>query len=553
MLPSNPPVFIRARRLHDELFAGQLVYARQVFADKGPHQCARNVIGKAVSAFVDLICAKGGFVAALRVLHRRSVGPRMRVPIHHLDRHVAVARVDKQPGTVSPVNFPICAFLFEPGQPPRSDKPSPDALVSTAILAAGQHHCGHTDKQRHYAERKQSFHVRFRHSCASSFLTPNVQKTFVRAVSRSFLLIAYSCRGLAFCSHVLKSQRYSRSTRGGAMVGQMIKQRTKNGDQHSAVVEMRAELARKIAAHVQAAGEQATAIPALTLYRRTAPTPCYPATYEPSLNVFVQGRKRINLGGTTYLCDESTFLLSSVDLPVVSQIVAASEEVPLLSLLLKLDMAVAREILGQEEFHALEGSSQARGIAIGKTTVELLKPCSRLLDLLDAPEDLPFLSNLIQREIVYRLLRGPQGERLRAIATLGDQSHRTAKAIAWLRANYTKPLRLEELAEVARMGISTLHHHFRALTAMSPLKYQKQLRLVAARERMLIEGLDAASAAFEVGYESASQFNREYKRFFGQPPIRDIKARRLAGFPTTSENNHSLSLDGADPRSVRLA
>jgi transcriptional regulator GlxA family with amidase domain len=153
----------------------------------------------------------------------------------------------------------------------------------------------------------------------------------------------------------------------------------------------------------------------------------------------------------------------------------------------------------------------------------------------DASEDIPFLSNLIQREIVYRLLRGPQGERLRAIATLGDQSHRTAKAIASLRANYTKPLRVEKLAAIARMGMSTLHHHFRALTAMSPLQYQKQLRLAAARERMLIEGLDAASAAFEVGYESASQFNREYKRFFGQPPMRDIKVRRLAGSAMVSD------------------
>jgi AraC-like DNA-binding protein len=313
------------------------------------------------------------------------------------------------------------------------------------------------------------------------------------------------------------------------MVGQVSKHRIKSRNEDAAVVDMRAEMARKIAAHVPAAGEQATAIPGLTLYRRTSPTPCYAATYEPSLNVFVQGRKRVNLGGTTYLCDESTFLLSSVDVPVVSQIVTASEEVPLLSLLLKLDMAIVRDILSQEEFHALEGSSQGRGIAIGKTTIDLLRPCSRLLDLLDAPEDIPFLSKLIQREIVYRLLRGPQGVRLRAIATLGDQSHRTARAIAWLRANYTKPLRAEELAAVARMGMSTLHHHFRALTAMSPLQYQKQLRLVTARERMLIEGLDAASAAFEVGYESASQFNREYKRFFGQPPVRDIKARRLAG------------------------
>jgi len=296
----------------------------------------------------------------------------------------------------------------------------------------------------------------------------------------------------------------------------------------SRAAELRAELVRKIAAHARTAGEHATPIAGLSLYRRTDTTPCYPATYEPSLNVFVQGQKRITLGGTTYLCDGSTFLLSSLDLPVVSQIVQASEAVPLLSMLLKLDMTAVREILNHAEFQSQNGSSEARGIAIGKTTVDLLKPCSRLLDLLDSPEDIPFLSGLIQREIVYRLLRGPQGARLRAIATLGDQSQRTAKAVAWLRDNYRKPLRLEELAEVARMGMSTLHHHFRALTAMSPLQYQKQLRLVAARERMLIEGLDAASAAFEVGYESPSQFNREYKRFFGQPPMRDIKARRFS-------------------------
>jgi len=175
--------------------------------------------------------------------------------------------------------------------------------------------------------------------------------------------------------------------------------------------------------------------------------------------------------------------------PVVSQIVAASEKVPLLSMLLKLDMATVRGILSHEEFQRPEGSSPGRGLAVGTTTVELLNPCCRLVDLLDAPEDIPFLSDLTQREIVYRVLRGPQGERLRAIATLGDQSQKTAKAIVWLKANYAKPLRLEELAEVARMGISTLHHHFRALTAMSPLQYQKQLRLQTARERMLIEGL----------------------------------------------------------------
>jgi AraC-like DNA-binding protein len=311
-------------------------------------------------------------------------------------------------------------------------------------------------------------------------------------------------------------------------MGQVQSYRIASGEQPSLLAEMRRELARKIAECIPAAGENRTAIPGLSLYRRTAPTPCNPATYEPSLSVFVQGRKRISMGGTTYLCDQSTFLLTSVDVPVVSQIVTASEQAPLLSLRLALEMPLVREIISREDLPEPVVSSQARGIAVGTTTAELLSACSRLMDLLDTPEDIPFLSNTIQREIVYRLLRGPQGERLRAIATLGDQSQRTAKAIAWLKANFDKPLHVEELADMARMGTSTLHHHFRALTAMSPLQYQKQLRLVAARERMLIEGLDAASAAFEVGYESASQFNREYKRFFGQPPMRDIKTRRLA-------------------------
>ncbi len=296
---------------------------------------------------------------------------------------------------------------------------------------------------------------------------------------------------------------------------------------------MRIELARKIAAHAPAEGDTVTAIPGLMLYRRSAPTACASATYEPSLVVFVQGQKRINLGGATYLCDESNFLLTSVDLPVVSQVIRATEKEPILALLLKLDMPVIREILSQDEFHVPEESTGPRGMAIGVNSEELLGACRRLIDLLDAPRDIPFLSNLIQREIVYRLLCSAQGRHLRAIATLGEQCHRTAKAVEWLRMNYTKPLRVEELAAIARMGVSTLHHQFRSLTAMSPLQYQKQLRLHVARERMLNEGLDAASAAFEVGYESASQFNREYSRFFGQPPMRDVKARRLAGFPAT--------------------
>jgi AraC-like DNA-binding protein len=289
---------------------------------------------------------------------------------------------------------------------------------------------------------------------------------------------------------------------------------------------MRKEFAGKIAAHATAAGEHPTAVPGLVLYRRTTPTACYRATYEPSLSVFAQGRKRINLGGTEYLCDGSSFLLSSIDVPVESQIIEASEEVPLLTMFLRLDMPTVREVLSREDLPEPEPSAERRGLAVGKTTVGLLDACMRLIDLLETPEDIPFLSHLIQREIVYRILRTPQGERLRAIATTGDLSHRTARAIAWLRANYAKPLRMEELAEVARMGVSTLHHQFRALTAMSPLQFQKQLRLQTARQRMLMDGMDASSVAFEVGYESVSQFSREYSRLFGQPPMRDIKALR---------------------------
>jgi len=309
---------------------------------------------------------------------------------------------------------------------------------------------------------------------------------------------------------------------------QRANQNVASGDSRAEAETMRAELARKIAAHVHTEGPVDTAVPGLILSRRTAPSEFLCTTYEPELVVFAQGEKRITVGGTTHLCDGSNFLLTSVDLPVESQIIKASKSEPYLAMVLKLEMPMVREILSQDEFLQPEPSSRTLGMAVGKTPIELLSACCRLLDLLDAPQDIPFLGSLMQREILYRLLRSPLGRHLRAIATLGEQSNRTAKAVAWLKANYEKPLRVEELASVAQMGISTFHHHFRSLTAMSPLQYQKRLRLHVARVRMLTGGMDAASAAFEVGYESASQFNREYSRFFGQPPMRDIKARRLS-------------------------
>jgi AraC-like DNA-binding protein len=293
--------------------------------------------------------------------------------------------------------------------------------------------------------------------------------------------------------------------------------------------ELRKELARKIASLVGTAANLATEIPVLTLLRKTSPTAPCSLTYEPSLTVMAQGRKRVELGRTVFIYGPSRFLLTAVDLPVVSCVTEASEATPCLAMSLKLQMPMIRELLSREEIQVVEAPSGTPAMVTGETTVEFLNACHRLLDLLETPQDIPFLGDLVQREIIYRILRSGPGARLRAIATIGEQSHRTAKAIAWIRANYAKPLRVEDLADIAGMGVSTLHHHFRTLTAMSPLQYQKQLRLQAARGRMLIDGLDAASAAFEVGYESASQFNREYSRFFGQPPIRDIRALRSPG------------------------
>jgi AraC-like DNA-binding protein len=292
------------------------------------------------------------------------------------------------------------------------------------------------------------------------------------------------------------------------------------------VIEMRGSLALRIKQLTEKPGEHPTLIPGLSLYHRTNPTACFRASYEPGLSIFVQGRKRILLGGTEYLCDSSSFLLSSIDVPAQSQIIEASEEVPLLSIFLRLDMPTVREVVSRDDIPEVPPSPHRQGLAVGETTLGLLRAATRLLELLDTPEDISFLGPLAHREILYRILQTPQAGRLRAIATSGDLVQRTARAISWLRENYAKPLHMEALASTARMGVSTLHHQFRALTGMSPLQYQKQLRLQTARERMLMDGLDATTAAYEVGYGNLSQFSREYSRFFGMPPIRDVKASK---------------------------
>lgn len=292
------------------------------------------------------------------------------------------------------------------------------------------------------------------------------------------------------------------------------------------VLKMLKELAGWISKALGSAATLSTEVPGLTLYRNTAPTAPNPCTYEPSLLLIPQGKKRVDLGKQGYVFGESTFLLTSIELPIVSRVCVASVEKPYLAFFLKLDMGIVRDVLHTEEVRISAPPIGTRGMVLGEATVELLAPCLRMVQLLDTPQDVPFFCKLLQREIIYRLLQGPQGGRLRSVATKADQGYLTAKAVTWLRENFEKTVNVDELASMAGMSRSTLHHHFRGLTAMSPLQFQKQLRLHTARQKMLTEELDAASAAFAVGYESPSQFNREYKRFFGKPPMRDVQALR---------------------------
>jgi len=292
--------------------------------------------------------------------------------------------------------------------------------------------------------------------------------------------------------------------------------------------QIRAALAPRIAAFVQTDGEQITSLPGLSFARVTKPKPPTSYLYDPSLSMIVQGRKRVRLGGTTYIYDESRFLLTAVNLPTVTEVLAASPETPYLSLLMRLDLQAARQLIADVDSHEANAPGGS-AMATGPATVELFDAIGRLVDLLDKPKDIPHLGALIQREIIYRILTSSASARFRETVLLGTQSHRTAKAIAWLRENYAQPLRIEDLAKLAGMGVSTLHHHFRAMTSMSPLQYQKHLRLHEARRILLGENVDAITAAVRVGYESASQFNREYRRMFGAPPIRDVAPLRTTG------------------------
>lgn len=275
-----------------------------------------------------------------------------------------------------------------------------------------------------------------------------------------------------------------------------------------------------------------TAISSLFFFRREMPMPPCICMVEPSIVLVVQGEKQMLVGGEAYPYNIHRFLVTSLDLPANSQIVVASPDKPCLGLVLKLNLRTIAELIAQGGLPMPVEHSNDKGIGIGLGTVTpaLLDPIKRLLDLLDEPSAIPVLAPLIEREIHYRLLMSDQAARLWQIASVGSQGHRVAKAIDWLKINYAATLRIDDLAAHVQMSTSSLHQHFRQLTAMSPLQYQKWLRLNEARRLMLNEDRDAASAAFEVGYESPSQFSREYTRLFGTPPKRDIEGlRRKAG------------------------
>lgn len=290
---------------------------------------------------------------------------------------------------------------------------------------------------------------------------------------------------------------------------------------------LRAELATAIERATAVDGLHETAIPRLHLARLSRPQSPAHAVHEPAFCVLAQGSKRVLLADETYIYDNSQYLVVSQCLPVAGQVIDPTPESPYLSLRLDFEAKdIAALALDLDLLRTLPQRPAQRGLFTGELSVALLDPVLRLVRLLDSPEDIPTLAPLIVREILYRVLRAPEGWRLAQMAVADGYSRRVARAIHELTERFREPLRVEQLAQAVHMSVSSLHQHFKAVTAMSPLQYQKQLRMQEARRLMFGEQVDAATAGHRVGYESQSQFSREYSRFFGMPPARDIRRLR---------------------------
>lgn len=279
-----------------------------------------------------------------------------------------------------------------------------------------------------------------------------------------------------------------------------------------------------------AAGERhvtLTNLDGLTLFCAEAPSIPMNCVYEPCVALIVQGCKHVVFDSEEIACDQGVFFTTAIDIPTSAHIAVASPDRPYLSLVLKLDLAVVNELLDVLSDEEQEGlSTNPRGIVFGIASPDLIEAFTRLVSLLDRPKDIQVMSSLIKREIYYHLLNGEAGALLRNMVNGGYRSKGTIRVLDWLKRNYAQAFEIEKLVALSGMARSTLHHKFKALTGTSPLQYQKSLRLYAARTMMVIERVDANTAAIAVGYESISQFNREYARMFGISPGRDVRARR---------------------------
>ncbi|MBP8864809.1 MAG: AraC family transcriptional regulator [Anaerolineae bacterium] len=269
----------------------------------------------------------------------------------------------------------------------------------------------------------------------------------------------------------------------------------------------------------------------LRLHRLSAPTELAHSVSDPAFCVIAQGSKEGFLGEYRYQYDPMHYLLVTAELPIVSHVIEASPERPYLSLSLKLDPVTVGAVMVETGQLATHDEAHVRALDVSALDADLLDAILRLVRLLDNPTEAPFLAPLITREIIFRLLLGEQGDRLRYIATQGGHAHRIARAIERLRNELDHPLRVEDIARDLGMSVSSFHHHFKAVTAMSPLQFQKQVRLQEARRLMLSEDLDAATAGYRVGFNDPAHFNREYKKTFGLPPLSDVKRLREQAAP----------------------
>jgi len=289
-----------------------------------------------------------------------------------------------------------------------------------------------------------------------------------------------------------------------------------------------AELGRLILKNSAGDGMHPVAIGGLQCIRLSAPNHELPHVYNPCVCVIVQGEKQVLLEDEIYRYAPPQFLAVSVDLPLLGQVTVASAQAPYLCLAIDLDARTIADLIAQSDDMARPRSPTARGLFVGDLDEATLESVVRLARLLDAPRDIPVLAPLALREFHYRLLRGPYGAAVAQMAIAGSHTHKVGQVIRRMREQYAEPIRVEELASQANMSPSSFHQQFKAVTAMSPLQYQKRLRLTEARGLLLGGGTDAASVAYRVGYQSVSQFSREYARLFGAPPMRDVAALRRA-------------------------